>query len=199
MWQLFGDEESNVLAVSSVPWGALRDTAHLWSWSHFTSEFLFDPKRLFNEDIWFLFYFWSLSFLSMCEVSAWFTQADIHLAHCSKWQIFLFCISLSLSLFPLPLVFFFLTSNTPFPFHSHSHHLPLGNGSWDGRRDGWCCFELWHVSMQVTPLLFINNWPGPSVGAIYRADYRFAKEHKLLQLYFFLFLVYPNENLKQKV
>lgn len=51
------------------------------------------------------------------------------------------------------------------------------------RKDGWCCFELWHVSMQVNPLLFINNWPGPSVPAIYRADCCFAREHKRWERY----------------
>lgn len=55
------------------------------------------------------------------------------------------------------------------------------------RKDGWCCFELWHVSMQVNPLLFINNWPGPSVPAIYRADCCFAREHKRWELYFSTF------------
>lgn len=48
--------------------------------------------------------------------------------------------------------------------------------------------------MQVIPLLFINNWPGPSVGAIYRADCCFAREHKLLELYFFAFSDYLTEN-----
>lgn len=35
--------------------------------------------------------------------------------------------------------------------------------------------------MQVIPLLFINNWPAPSVEAIYRADCCFDKECKLLE------------------
>lgn len=79
----------------------------------------------------------------------------------------------------------FVTSNTPPLFlmpPPHSYRFPSGNGSWERRRDGWCCFELWHVSMWGIPLLFINNWPGPSVGAIYRADYCFARTP---ELYFF--------------
>lgn len=74
---------------------------------------------------------------------------------------------------------FFLPTPHPLSFHPHSHHLPLGNESLDVGKDGWCCVELWRVSMQVIPLLFINNWPEPSVKAIYRGDFRFAKEHKL--------------------
>lgn len=77
-----------------------------------------------------------------------------------------------------------LTLQPPPPptiLYPHSHHFPLGNKSRDGRKDGWCYFELWHVSMQVIPLLFINNWPAPSVEAIYRADCCFDKECKLLE------------------
>lgn len=51
--------------------------------------------------------------------------------------------------------------------------------------------------MQVIPLLFIDNWPGPSVGAIFRADCCFAKEHKLLEIYFLSFFVHPNEKLTE--
>lgn len=48
--------------------------------------------------------------------------------------------------------------------------------------------------MQVIPLLFIDNWPGPSVGAIYRADCScFAQTLRG----FLSFFVYSNENITE--
>lgn len=91
------------------------------------------------------------------------------------------------------LFFFFLlycpSSSFPILFPPQPSPLPLGDGSCDGRRDGWCYFELWHV----IPLLFINNWPAPSAGPIYRADFCFAKKHKLLKLCFFLHFIHPTQ------
>lgn len=181
-WQLFKDEDSSSRMVIFSVFYSVRQRC-IFDPEIISPQNFFWPWKLFDEHIWFL----AISGAYQCwrTKRRWSLPRRVFASHIAQNYGFLGFVSLFL-------FFFKLSHPHPLSFHPHPHHLPLGSESWEGKRDGWCCFEPWHVSMQVIPLLFINNWPGPTVGAIYGADCCFAKEYKVLELHFLPLMCLPN-------